>query len=331
MSSTPIRVSVTGAAGQIGYALVFRIAAGEMFGPDQPVSLQMIEIPLELPMQALRGVAMELEDCAFPLLTDIVCTSDPEEGFRDADWCLLIGSKPRGPGMERSDLIRENGPIFTGQGRAINDHAGADARVVVVGNPCNTNCLIAMHSAPDLPDERFSAMTRLDQNRAQAQLANKAGVATTLVRNTLIWGNHSSTQVPDFFHAEIDGKPAYEAISDRSWLENTFLENVQKRGAAIIKARGSSSAASAANALIGHVRDLKQATPEGEWRSVCVRSDGSYGVPEGLISSFPVRADGRGGWEIQQGLELNGFLQEKLDVTVAELEEEKALVSDLLG
>jgi len=331
MSAQPIRVAVTGAAGQIGYSLLFRIASGHMFGPDQPVALQLIEIPLDKPMQALRGVAMELEDCAFPLLNDIVCTSDPSEGFKDANWCLLVGSKPRGPGMERNDLIRENGPIFTGQGRAINDNASSDARVVVVGNPCNTNCLIAMHSAPDLPDERFSAMTRLDQNRAQAQLAEKAGVATTDVKNTLIWGNHSSTQVPDFFHTQIGGKAASEAIDDRGWLESTFFETVQKRGAAIIKARGLSSAASAANALVDHVRDLRTQTPAGEWRSVCVRSDGSYGVPEGLIFSFPVRADGNGGWEIHQELELNDFLKAKLADTIKELEGEKALVADLLG
>jgi len=331
MSAQPIRVAVTGAAGQIGYALLFRIASGQMFGEDQPVSLQLLEIPAEKPMQALAGVAMELEDCAFPLLRDMVCTSDPAEAFKDASWCLLVGSKPRGPGMERNDLIRENGPIFTGQGRAINNNAAPDARVVVVGNPCNTNCLIAMHSAPDLPDERFSAMTRLDQNRAQAQLARKAGVPTTAVENTLIWGNHSSTQVPDFFHTSIEGTPASRVIEDRSWLEGAFFEIVQKRGAAIIQARGLSSAASAANALVDHVRDLRNPTPKGEWRSVCVRSDGSYGVPAGLISSFPVTADGRGGWSIHQGLELTGFLREKLDASVKELENERALVADLLG
>jgi len=235
--------------------------------------------------------------------------------------------------MERGDLIRENGPIFTGQGRAINDHAATDVRVAVVGNPCNTNCLIAMHSAADLPDDRFSAMTRLDQNRAQAQLARKAGVATTAVKNTLIWGNHSATQVPDFVHTTIDGRPANEVIADAAWLQAEFFTTVQKRGAAIIKARGLSSAASAANALIDHVRDLIQPTPEGEWRSVCVKSDGSYGVPEGLISSFPVRTDGAGGrgLEIVQGLELSGFLEEKLTATVAELAQEKELVADLLG
>lgn len=327
----PIRVAVTGAAGQIGYSLLFRIASGQMFGPDQPVILQMIEIPVEKAMQALEGVAMELDDCAFPLLQGMVLTSDPNVGFKDVNHALLVGSKPRGPGMERGDLIRENGPIFVGQGRAINDHAASDVRVAVVGNPCNTNCLIAMHSAPDVPDDRFSAMTRLDQNRAQAQLANKAGVQTSAVGGTLIWGNHSATQVPDFFHATIGGKPAADVIGDQGWLEGDFITTVQKRGAAIIKARGLSSAASAANALVDHVRDLCTPTPAGEYRSVCVKSDGSYGVTEGLISSFPVRADGKGGWEIVQGLEMNDFLSTKLAASVAELENERELVKDLLG
>lgn len=326
----PIRVAVTGAAGQIGYSLLFRIASGQMFGPDQPVILQMIEIPVEKAMQALEGVAMELDDCAFPLLQGMVLTSDPVVGFKDVNQALLVGSKPRGPGMERGDLIRENGPIFVGQGRAINDHAASDVRIAVVGNPCNTNCLIAMHSAPDVPDDRFSAMTRLDQNRAQAQLANKAGVQTSDVQGTLIWGNHSATQVPDFVHATVGGKPAADVIGDRAWLEGDFISTVQKRGAAIIKARGLSSAASAANALVDHVRDLRTATPAGEWRSVCVKSDGSYGVTDGLISSFPVRADGKGGWDIVQGLELDSFLTEKLRATIAELELEKDLVKDLL-
>jgi len=331
MAQAPLRVAVTGAAGQIGYALLPRIASGQMFGPDQPVALHLIEVPFEKPMQALAGVAMELEDCAFPLLTDMVLTCDPAEGFRDVDWAPLVGSKPRAPGMERNDLIRENGPIFTTQGRAINDHASDDVRVCVVGNPCNTNCLIAMHSAPDVPDERFSAMTRLDQNRAAAQLAAKAGVHTTAVRNALIWGNHSATQVPDFHHTQIDGRPADQVITDAKWLEGEFFSTVQQRGAAIIAARGLSSAASAANALVDHVRDLVQATPDGEWRSVCVRSDGSYGVPEGLISSFPVAADGRGGWTITPGLELNDFLRERIAKTVAELESEKEIVADLLS
>ena len=330
MTKAPIRVAVTGAAGQIGYALVFRIASGAMFGPDQPVILQMLELPLEKPMAALKGVAMELDDCAFPLLAGMTLSSDPNEAFKDANWCLLVGSKPRGPGMERNDLIRENGPIFTGQGRAIAEHAAKDVRVAVVGNPCNTNCLIAMHSAKGVPRERFSAMTRLDQNRAQAQLAHKAGVPITAVKNTLIWGNHSATQVPDFFHAQINGKPASQVISDKAWLEGDFIKTVQQRGAEIIKARGSSSAASATNALIDHVRDMRQATPKGEWRSMCVVSDGSYGVTEGLISSFPVRLDGKGGWEIVQGVELNPFLTERIAKTVKELSEEREVVKDLL-
>ncbi len=341
MSKAPIRVAVTGAAGQIGYSLLPRIASGQMFGADQPVILQMIEIPVEKAMEALKGVAMELEDCAFPLLKDMVLTSDPTEGFKDANWCLLVGSKPRGPGMERGDLIRENGPIFTGQGRAINDHAAADVRVAVVGNPCNTNCLIAMNAANDIPDDRFSAMTRLDQNRAQAQLACKAGVDITGVKNMLIWGNHSATQVPDFYHATIEGPswrtgetiacaPANEVISDSEWLQGEFISTVQKRGAAIIAARGLSSAASAANGLVDHVRDLCTPTPEGEWRSVCVPSDGSYGIDPGLISSFPVRVNGTGDWQIVQDLELNDFLQERIDATHEELRGEKALVADLL-
>jgi malate dehydrogenase len=301
-----------------------------MFGPDQPVILQMIEIPMEKPMAALEGVAMELDDCAFPLLQGMVVTSDPALGFRDANWALLVGSKPRGAGMERGDLIAENGPIFTGQGRAINDNAASDVRVAVVGNPCNTNALICMHSAPDVPDERFSAMTRLDQNRAQAQLAAKAGVATTEVKNTLIWGNHSATQVPDVYHATIAGRPANEVIPDAAWLEGDFLEAVQKRGAAIIKARGLSSAASAANALVNHVRDLTMATPAGQWNSVCVKSDGSYSISEGLIASFPVRSDGKGAWEIVADLTLNPFLEGKIAATVKELEGERELVKDLL-
>ena len=331
MHRPPIRVAVTGAAGQIGYALVPRIAAGEMFGPEQPVILQMIEIPDDKAQLALKGVAMELEDCAFPLLAGMVLTSDPKVGFQDANWCLLIGSRPRGPGMERNDLIKVNGPIFTGQGRAINDRAAKDVRVAVVGNPCNTNCLIAMHSAPDVPRERFSAMTRLDQNRAQALLAQKAKVAPSSVSNTLIWGNHSSTQVPDFYNATIGGRSAATVIGDEGWLKGEFLKTVQQRGAAIIAARGASSAASAANALIDHVRDLVRPTPKDEWRSAAVVSDGSYGVPEGLISSFPVRSDGKGGWDIAQGLAMNAFLNEKIAASVKELEFERSVVADLLG
>lgn len=330
MSKAPLRVAVTGAAGQIGYALLPRIANGDMFGPDQPLILQLLEIPNEKAMAALGGVAMELEDCAFPLVQGLVLTDDPARAFRDAHWCLLIGSKPRGPGMERGDLIAENGPIFTTQGRAINDHADGAVRVAVVGNPCNTNCLIAMHSAPDVPRERFSAMTRLDQNRAQAQLAHKAGVHTSEVTHSLIWGNHSATQVPDYENARIRGRSAAEVIGDEGWLRGAFFETVQKRGAAIIQARGLSSAASAANALIDHVRDLLRPTPQGDWRSVCVPSDGSYAVPEGLISSFPVRVQTDGAWEIVQGLPLSSFLREKLAASVAELEQERSFVAHLL-
>jgi len=326
----PIRVAVTGAAGQIGYALVPRIAAGEMFGPDQPVILQMIEIPDEKAMKALEGVAMELDDCAFPLLAGTVVTSDLAQGFSGASWALLIGSRPRGAGMERNDLIKVNGPIFTGQGKAINDHAAKDVRVAVVGNPCNTNCLIAMHSAPDVPRERFTALTRLDENRARAQLAKKAGRPITSVKNTLIWGNHSATQVPDYQNTTIDGKPANQVVTDKAWLQGEFFKTVQQRGAAIIAARGSSSAASAANALIDHVRDLVRPTASGEWHSVCVVSDGSYGVTEGLISSFPVTSDGRGNWEIVKGLQLEPFLQEKLAASVNELAMERTVVADLL-
>ncbi|MDF1801122.1 MAG: malate dehydrogenase [Planctomycetota bacterium] len=328
MSKAPLRVAVTGAAGQIGYALLPRIASGAMFGPDQPVILQLIEIPVEKAMAALQGVAMELEDCAFPLLQDMVLTSDVNVGFKDVNWALLVGSKPRGPGMERGDLIKENGPIFTGQGRAINDHGASDVRTVVVGNPCNTNALIAMHSAPDVPNDRFTAMTRLDQNRAMAQLATKAGVASSDVTNATIWGNHSATQVPDYINTKIGGKPASEVITDMDWLRGEFFTTVQKRGAAIIAARGLSSAMSAANGLVDHVRDLFLGC-EGT-RSVCVPSDGSYGVTEGLISSFPVRCTGDNGYEIVQGLELDDFLQERLVATVAELAGEKDVVADLL-
>ena len=331
MQKTPLRVAVTGAAGQIGYSLLPRIASGDLLGADQPVILHLIEIPAEKPMKALEGVAMELEDCAFPLLRGLVLTSDLKRGFDGVSFALLVGSKPRGPGMERGDLIRENGPIFTGQGRAINDHAAKDVRVAVVGNPCNTNCLIAMHSARDVPRERFSAMTRLDQNRAQAQLALRAGVPVGEVVNTLIWGNHSATQVPDYENTQIRGKPAAQVIGDEAWLQGAFFDTVQKRGAAIIAARGLSSAASAANALIDHVRDLRAPTPTGEWRSVCVVSDGSYGVPKGLISSFPVRVDQPGSWKIVRDLELTPFLAQRVEATVAELEQEKAVVADLLG
>ncbi|HYC76413.1 MAG TPA: malate dehydrogenase [Planctomycetota bacterium] len=331
MTKAPIRVAVTGAAGQIGYALLPRIASGAMFGPDQPVILHLVEIPNEKALAALKGVAMELEDCAFPLLQGMVLTSDLKEGFRDVNWACLVGAKPRGPGMERNDLLKDNGAIFVGQGRALAEHAASNVRVAVVGNPCNTNAWICMKSAKGVPPERFTAMTRLDQNRAQAALAIKAGAPVADVKGTLIWGNHSSTQVPDFFHATVRGRPAVEAIPDRAWLEGEFIKAVQQRGAAIIAARGVSSAASAANALIDHVRDLHGATPAGEYRSVCVLSDGSYGVPEGLIFSFPVVSDGKGGWSIVKGLELNAFLKERLAATVKELEGERDVVKALVG
>ena len=323
----PITVSVTGAAGQIGYSLLFRIASGAMFGPDQKVNLNLIEI--EPAMGALEGVCMELDDCAFPLLNNINATSDLDKGFSNSNWALLVGSVPRKAGMERGDLLGINGKIFTGQGQAINNNAASDVRVLVVGNPCNTNCLIAMNNAPDVPNDRWHAMTRLDENRAKTQLAQKAGVHVSNVSNTTIWGNHSATQYPDFYNAQINGKSAAEVIGDESWLKETFIPVVQKRGAAIIEARGSSSAASAANAIVDNVKHLTEITPEGDWHSVCVCSDGSYGVDEGLISSFPVRSDGSL-WEIVQDVELNEFSKEKLSDSVNELVEEKEAVSDLL-
>ena len=327
MSKEPIRVAVTGAAGQIGYALLFRIASGQMFGPDQPVALNLIEI--EPGMAALEGVCMELDDCAFPLLTDVVATSDLNTGFNGANWSLLVGSVPRKDGMERGDLLGINGKIFTGQGQAINNHAASDARVLVVGNPCNTNCLIAMNNAPDVPNDRFFAMTRLDENRAKTQLAQKAGVAVSSVSNLCIWGNHSATQYPDFTNAKINDAPATDAISDREWLEGEFISTVQKRGAAIIKARGLSSAASAANAIVDSVRSVTEPTAEGDWHSLCICSDGSYGVEEGLISSFPMRNTG-GELAIVQDVPINEFSRAKIDATVNELKEEKTLVADLL-
>jgi len=330
MTKAPIRIAVTGAAGQIGYALLPRIASGEMFGREQPVILHLIEIPDEKAMKALEGVAMELDDCAFPLLAGMVLTSDLKQGFQGVNWALLVGARPRGPGMERNDLIKVNGPIFVGQGKAIQDHAAKDVRVAVVGNPCNTNALIAMHAAKDVPRERFTAMTRLDENRAAAQLAKKANVPVTDVTHGTIWGNHSATQVPDFVNTKIRGKSAGDVVTDQAWLQGEFFKTVQQRGAAIIAARGLSSAASAASALIDHVRDLHHATPSGSWHSVCVRSDGSYGVQEGLISSFPVTSDGRGGWNIVQGLKLTPFLQEKIAATVKELAMEREVVADLL-
>ena len=327
MSKEPIRVAVTGAAGQIGYALLFRIASGQMFGPDQPVALNLIEI--EPGMAALEGVCMELDDCAFPLLTDVVATSDLNTGFNGANWSLLVGSVPRKDGMERGDLLGINGKIFTGQGQAINNHAASDARVLVVGNPCNTNCLIAMNNAPDVPNDRFFAMTRLDENRAKTQLAQKGGVPVSSVSNLCIWGNHSATQYPDFTNAKINDAPVTDAISDREWLEGEFISTVQKRGAAIIKARGLSSAASAANAIIDSVRSVTEPTAEGDWHSLCICSDGSYGVEEGLISSFPMRNTG-GELTIVQDVPIDDFSRAKIDATANELKEEKTLVADLL-
>jgi malate dehydrogenase len=325
---TPIKVAVTGAAGQIGYALLFRIASGQMFGTDQPLTLHLIEIPDAL--GALDGVVMELHDCAFPLLESIVPTADLNEGFRDINWALLVGSVPRKAGMERKDLLGINGKIFIGQGQAIEKNAASDVRMLVVGNPCNTNCLIAMNNAKEIPSDRWFAMTRLDENRARAQLAHKAGVGIGLMTNMTIWGNHSSTQYPDFYNARIDNRPANEVIGDEKWLKEEFIATVQQRGAAVIKARGLSSAGSAANAVIDTVFSLTNDTPGNDWHSVAVCSDGSYDVEKGLISSFPVRVRG-GKWEIVQELPINDFSRTKIDASVAELKEEKSLVAELLG
>ena len=325
--SQPIRIAVTGAAGQIGYSLLFRIASGAMFGPDQKVALNLIEI--EPAMKALEGVVMELDDCAFPLLSDIQATSSLDEGFSDVNWALLVGSVPRKAGMERGDLLGINGKIFTGQGKAICNNAAADVRTLVVGNPCNTNCLIAMNAGSDIPTERWFAMTRLDENRAKSQLAQKAGVHVSEVSNMCIWGNHSATQYPDYTNAKICGVPAVEKISDEAWLRGEFISTVQKRGAAIIEARGLSSAASAANGVVDTVKSLTNPTPEGDWTSVCVCSDGTYGVDEGLISSFPIRTDGVT-WEIVRDVTIDEFSREKIDATVQELREEREAVAELL-
>lgn len=323
----PLRVAVTGAAGQIGYSLLFRIASGSMFGPDQPVILHLIEI--EPALKALNGVVMELDDCAFPLLKGVVPTASLDEGFRGVNWALLVGSVPRKAGMERKDLLGINGKIFTGQGQAIARNAASDVRTLVVGNPCNTNCLIAMNSAPEIPRDRWFAMTMLDQNRAKTQLAKKAGVDITAVTNVAIWGNHSSTMYPDFPNAKIAGKPATEVIGDEAWFKDTFIPTVQKRGAAIIEARGLSSAASAANAVVDTVRALTTPTAAADCFSVAVCSDGSYGIEKGLIYSYPMRSDGKT-WQIQQGVSVNEFSRSKIIATENELKEEKALVSELL-
>ncbi len=324
---SPIRVAVTGAAGQIGYSLVFRIASGAMFGPNQPIILHLIEIEPVLPQ--LVGVVMELDDCAFPLLKGIMPTANLDEGFRGVNLALLVGSVPRKEGMERKELLGINGKIFIGQGQAIQKNAASDVRILVVGNPCNTNCLIAMNNARNIPSERFFAMTRLDENRAKSQLAKKSGVDVTAVTNLAIWGNHSSTQYPDFYNAKINGQPAAQAIAEEAWLKGDFIRTVQQRGAAIIKARKASSAASAANAVVDSVRSIVEPTAAGDWHSVCVCSDGSYGVEKDLISSFPVRSNGQK-LEIVQGLGINDFSRSKIDATVNELKEEKSLVGELL-
>lgn len=327
MSAKPLHVAITGAAGQIGYSLLFRIASGAMFGPAQPVVLHLLEIEPALP--ALGGVVMELQDCAFPLLKGVVPTANLDEGFRDVNWALLVGSVPRKAGMERKDLLGINGKIFIGQGQAIQRNAAPDVRVLVVGNPCNTNCLIAMNNAPKLPRDRFFAMTRLDENRAKSQLAQKAGVDVTAVTNMAIWGNHSSTQYPDFYNTRIQGRPATAAITDEAWLKGEFIACVQQRGAAIIKARGASSAASAANAVVDTVRSLLEPTAGGDWHSVALCSDGSYGIEAGLISSFPIRNSGTK-LEIVQGVPVNDFSRGRIDATINELKEERSLVAELL-
>ena len=327
MNVPPIRVAVTGAAGQIGYSLLFRIASGAMFGPKQPVILHLLEIEPALP--ALEGVCMELDDCAFPLLKGMVPTASLDEGFNGVNWALLVGSVPRKQGMERQDLLGINGKIFIGQGKAIERNAASDIRTLVVGNPCNTNCLIAMNNARDIPRDRWFAMTRLDENRAKSQLAQKAGVDVVDVTNLAVWGNHSATQYPDFTQAKIQGRAVRDVIEDHEWLEGDFLKTVQQRGAAIIKARGASSAASAANAVVDTVASMINPTMNGDWHSACLCSDGSYGVEEGLISSFPVRSRDCH-LEIVHGLEIDSFSRGKIDATVGELLEEKAMVADLI-
>ncbi|PIQ24404.1 malate dehydrogenase [bacterium (Candidatus Blackallbacteria) CG17_big_fil_post_rev_8_21_14_2_50_48_46] len=328
MSRKSVKVAITGAAGQIGYALLFRLASGEVFGHEVDVHLQLLELTQALP--ALEGVKMELDDCAFPNLASITCTDDMRVAFKDADWALLVGSVPRKAGMERKDLLNINGGIFTKQGLALDEVASPDCKVLVVGNPCNTNALIAKSVCKRLPAQNFFAMTMLDQNRAYSQIAEKAGVHSTAVKNVAIWGNHSATQYPNFFDATVNGKPVPEVISDHEWLKGEFLSTVQQRGAAIIKARGASSAASAANAALDTVKNLIKPTPAGEFFSVAVSSDGSYGVPEGLMFSFPIRTDGHN-WEIVQGIELNDFSREKIGATQQELLEEQEAVSELLG
>jgi malate dehydrogenase len=325
-TTTPVRVAVTGAAGQIGYSLLFRIASGAMLGPDTPVSLQLLEITPAL--GALEGVKMELDDCAFPLLAEIICTDDADVAFGDADVALLVGAMPRKAGMERSDLLSANGGIFKPQGEALSRSARKDIKVLVVGNPANTNALIAMSNAADLDPGRFTAMTRLDHNRAKSQLAQRLEVPVTDVRRMTIWGNHSTTQYPDLFHCEVAGKNAAEAVGDHDWVDGTYIPSVAKRGAAIIEARGASSAASAASAAIDHIRDWTLGTPDGDWVSMAIPSDGSYGVPEGIISSFPVTCS-NGQYSIVQGLDIDDYSRAKIDATAAELVEERDAVRDL--
>jgi len=326
MTTTPVKVAVTGAAGQIGYALLFRIASGQMLGPDTPIQLSLLEIPDAV--KAAEGTAMELDDSAFPLLAGIDIHDDASKAFDGVNMALLVGARPRAKGMERSDLLQANGGIFKPQGEALNAHAADDVRVLVVGNPANTNALIAQSNAPDIPRERFTAMTRLDHNRAVAQLARRAGAPVSDITNMTIWGNHSTTQFPDLFHAKVSGRNAAEVVNDQDWYENEFIPTVAKRGAAIIEARGASSAASAANAAIDHVRDWVAGTAEGDWVSMAIPSDGAYGVDEGLISSFPVTVSG-GAYRVVDGLEINDFARGRIDATVAELREEREAVREL--
>jgi malate dehydrogenase len=326
VSTTPLKVAVTGAAGQIGYSLLFRLASGSLLGPDRPIELRLLEI--EPALKALEGVVMELDDGAFPLLSGVQIGADPNKIFDGVNLALLVGARPRGPGMERGDLLEANGAIFTAQGKALNSVAADDVRIGVTGNPANTNALIALNNAPDIPKERFSALTRLDHNRAISQLAKKTGAKVTDIKKVTIWGNHSATQYPDIFHAEINGKNAAEVVGDEKWIADDFIPTVAKRGAAIIDARGSSSAASAASATVDAARDWLLGTPKDDWVSMAVVSDGSYGVPEGLISSFPVTTKG-GDWSIVQGLDVNDFSRSRIDKSTAELADERSAVTDL--
>ena len=330
MSKAPVRVAVTGAAGQIGYALLFRIASGEMLGKDQPVILQLLEIPDEKAQKALKGVMMELDDCAFPLLHGMVAASDPMVAFKDVGVALLVGARPRGPGMERKDLLEANGKIFAPQGQALDKVASRDVKVLVVGNPANTNALIAMKNAPSLKPQQFTAMMRLDHNRSLTQIAQKTGNAVSDVKKMTIWGNHSATQYPDVFQAEVGGKKAWPMINDQAWLESTFIPTVQKRGAAIIEARGLSSAASAANAAIDHIRDWSLGTAAGDWVSMGIPSDGSYGIPEGVLYGYPVTCK-NGTYEIVKGIEISEFSRKRMDATLQELHEERDGVKHLFG